>query len=114
MSRVEPSSRDAREVVPLFAALGDPRRLELLDQIATAGPQSIARRSAGSDVTRQAIAKHLRVRAAAGLGRGYRQGRDHLRELAPGRLSDGRDYLDRIASQWDDALDRLKAFVERE
>jgi hypothetical protein len=28
------------------------------------------------------------------------------------RLSDARRYLDLISKQWDDALDRLRAFVE--
>jgi DNA-binding transcriptional ArsR family regulator len=73
---------------------------------------SITRLTAGSDITRQAISKHLRMMAEAGLVRAKRRGRESLWELEPRRLADARRSLDLISKQWDDALGRLKAFVE--
>src|SRR5919108_405938 len=67
----------------------------------------------GASVTRQAITKHLPVLARAGLVRGTRRGREHVWELDPTQLAEARRYLDSISAQWDDALSRLKAFVER-
>ncbi len=67
----------------------------------------------GSRVTRQAIAKHLNVLARAGLVRGHRRGRERLWELEPRRFEIARGYLERVSKDWDDALDRLKAIVER-
>jgi len=52
---------------PVFSALGDETRLALVARLRAGGPQSIARLTAGSDVTRQAITKHLDVLAGAGL-----------------------------------------------
>jgi hypothetical protein len=39
-------------------------------------------------------------------------GRERIWELESKRLADAHAYLDRISLQWDDALERLKAFVE--
>jgi DNA-binding transcriptional ArsR family regulator len=102
----------ARTAAPLFAALGDETRLQLLLRLSSGGPESIAQLSATASVSRQAITKHLKVLAEAGLVRGRRRGREHIWQLQPKRLADARDYLDQISRQWDDALDRLKAFVE--
>ena len=102
-----------RDAAPLFAALGDETRLRLLSQLSTAGPQSISRLCTRSPVTRQAVTKHLEVLSEAGLVRSVRQGRERIWELTPKRLEDAHAYLERISRQWDDALERLKSFVER-
>jgi hypothetical protein len=73
---------------------------------------SIARLTAGFDVTRQAITKHLRLMEEAGLVRGTRNGRESIWELEPVRLAHARQYLDVISKQWDAALGRLKKLVE--
>lgn len=98
---------------PVFAALGDPTRLKLVARLCEGGPQSIARLTSGSRVTRQAITKHLVVLADAGLVRGRQRGREKLWQLEPARLEETRRYLEMISRQWDSALGRLKAFVER-
>src|SRR3989442_13928700 len=97
---------------PVFSALGDETRLTLVGRLSAAGPMSIARLTAGAGVTRQAITKHLRVLAGAGLARSRRRGRESLWELEPRQLEDARVYLDRVSKQWDLALGRLKASVE--
>jgi DNA-binding transcriptional ArsR family regulator len=74
---------------------------------------SIARLTAGTEVTRQAVTKHLRVLADAGLARGARRGRERLWTLEPGQLREARRYLDLISRSWDERLARLKDFVER-
>jgi len=96
----------------VFAALGDETRLRLVSRLCEQGPLSIAKLSAGFDVTRQAITKHLHVLADAGVVRGTRDGRERLWELAPRRLDEARRQLEVISEQWDDALGRLKSFVE--
>lgn len=106
------SAARVRDAAPLFAALGDPTRLSLVARLSAGGPESIAGLSESSEVSRQAVTKHLRILAEAGLVRGSRSGRHHIWELLPGRLRDAHDYLNRIDAQWDDALARLKAMVE--
>lgn len=99
---------------PVFAALGDRTRLRLVARLGSEGPLSIARLTAGSAVSRQAVTKHLRVLAGAGLARGVRRGREQHWELRPGPLAEARRSLELIASRWDEALARLKAAVEEE
>jgi len=97
---------------PVFAALGDETRLRLVAQLCREGPLPIARLSDASPVTRQAVTKHLHTLARAGLVRSRGPGRGRVWELQPRRLGDARQWLDRISRQWDDALERLRAFVE--
>ena len=98
----------------LFAALGDETRLRLIARLCDDGPMSIARLTTGTTVTRQAITKHLRLMEDAGLVRSHRHGRERVWQLEKKRLDEARGYLDVIAKQWDDALERLRAFVEEE
>ena len=100
------------EAVPVFAALGDATRLRLLRRLSVDGPLSITRLSEGTGVTRQAITRHLHALGDAGLVRDARRGRERVYELDLKHLDKARGYLDRIATQWDDAANRLKAFVE--
>lgn len=97
---------------PVFAALGDQTRLRLVARLGREGPLSIARLTDGADVTRQAVSKHLRVLADAGLARGVRQGREQVWQLEPAPLDEARRSLERIAQRWDEALLRLRAMVE--
>jgi DNA-binding transcriptional ArsR family regulator len=114
MSTADPVAQArVREVAPVFAALGDETRLKLVVRLCGGGPLSITNLSAKSPVSRQAITKHLEVLSEAGLVRSSRRGRERIWELQPKRLEDAQRYLDRISQQWDDALDRLKKFVER-
>jgi DNA-binding transcriptional ArsR family regulator len=100
------------EAAPLFAALGDQTRLHIVARLSSDGPLSIVRLRAGTPVTRQAITKHLHALADAGLVRDSRRGRERIWRLESRRLDEARRCLDRISQQWDDALGRLKAFVE--
>jgi DNA-binding transcriptional ArsR family regulator len=74
---------------------------------------SISRLTEGTKVTRQAVTKHLYVLRGAGLARGTRVGRDHLWEIDASRFDDARKWLAHIEGQWDEALLRLKARLER-
>ena len=96
----------------LFAALGDSTRLRLVSRLSNDGPSSITRLTAGSRVTRQAISKHLRVMEGAGLVHSERKGRESLWQLDQRRLEEARRYLGLISKQWDNALNRLRDFVE--
>jgi len=97
----------------VFAALGDETRLALVARLCTDGPLSIARLTEGVRVTRQAVTKHLHVLAGAGLARATRSGRDRVWQIDAERLDEARHWLDHIEGQWDEALARLKATLER-
>jgi len=99
---------------PVFAALGDQTRLRLVARLGAEGPLSITRLTAGTDLTRQAVTKHLRVLAGAGLARSVPHGRERRWRLRPGPLGEVRRSLDLISLRWDESLDRLRAAVEEE
>jgi DNA-binding transcriptional ArsR family regulator len=98
---------------PLFAALGDRTRLALVMRLGSTGPLSIAQLATGSAVSRQAITKHLQVLDDAGLVRSARHGRERIWQVEGERLDEARRFLEQVSGQWDDALGRLKSFVEK-
>jgi len=113
MSRSRSGALAVVDAAPLFAALGDATRLKLVSRLSVEGPLSIVRLSEGTDITRQAISKHLRALSDAGLVTDTRNGRERIWQLAPKRLEAAREHLAQISRQWDAALDRLRDFLDR-
>ncbi|MGH1347211.1 MAG: ArsR/SmtB family transcription factor [Nannocystales bacterium] len=102
------------EAAPMFAALGDEHRLRIVTRLSEQGPQPIVRLTEGTDISRQAVTKHLRALEGAGLLRSTRVGRERIWELQPNALDDAQRHLETISRQWDAAVDRLRAFVEED
>jgi DNA-binding transcriptional ArsR family regulator len=100
------------EPAAVFAALGDRTRLSLVTRLSDGRARSIAALAADTDLTRQAVTKHLHVLEGVGLVRGERVGRESRFAFRPDSLAEARAYLDRVSAQWDDALARLRSFVE--
>jgi DNA-binding transcriptional ArsR family regulator len=101
----------------VFAALGDETRLALVAKLSDGRRYSISQLSeaqpaGAARLTRQAITKHLRVLERARIVHGVRAGRESLFELDPKPIVDIKEYLEMVSVQWDQALGRLKAFVE--
>jgi DNA-binding transcriptional ArsR family regulator len=99
---------------PLFAALGDATRLRIIAILCAGGAMSITQLTTGTDITRQAITKHLVVLADAGLVRDIKVGRERLWEFEPSQLEAARASLALISQQWDEALERLRKMVEED
>lgn len=113
MRRDGPSPARLAAAVPIFTALGDRTRLQLVSRLCREGEQSIAELTAGTALTRQAVTKHLGVLAQAGLATSARQGREQRWRIEAERLAEVRHLLAQISMQWDQALTRLAAAVER-
>jgi DNA-binding transcriptional ArsR family regulator len=101
----------------VFAALGDETRLELVAKLCDGRRYSISQLSesqpaGGPRLTRQAITKHLRVLERARIVHGVRSGRESLFALDPRPIDELKEYLALVSAQWDQALGRLKSFVE--
>ena len=101
-----------RRFAPIFAALGDDTRLALINRLANGKASSIAHLTEGTDVTRQAITKHLRVLQKAHIVRSVRSGRENLFVLDPEPIRDAGEFVEMMSRRWDEALLRLKALVE--
>ncbi|MGA7089046.1 MAG: helix-turn-helix domain-containing protein [Candidatus Acidiferrales bacterium] len=115
MSRQGHSSITAKRqaYAPVFAALGDESRLSLVAKLCAGQPRSISQLTRGSRLTRQAITKHLRVLEGVGIVHSVRSGRESLFEFDPEAIEKIKKYVDLVSEQWDQALSRLKSFVER-
>jgi len=104
--------RDFEQIAPLFAALSDSTRLQIVTRLSREGPQSISVLTEETAVSRQAVTKHLQVLEDVGIAASWRNGRERIFELKPERLALANQHLDQISRQWDKALGRLQKFVE--
>jgi DNA-binding transcriptional ArsR family regulator len=107
------ASGKERNYAPLFAALGDETRLSLIMKLSSGQPGSISQLTEGTRLTRQAVTKHLRILENARLVHSMRTGRESLFQFDPQPIAEIRSYLDLVSEQWDQALARLKSFVEQ-
>jgi len=97
---------------PVFAALGDATRLELVSRLNDGQTRSIAQLADGLSLTRQGVTKHLRVLEQAGIVSSSRVGRESHFSYEPKSIDQVRTYLDTVSMQWDEALSRLQKFVD--
>ena len=97
----------------VFAALGDPTRLKLVAVLCAGGAFSIAHLTQSTEISRQGVTKHLQVLAEAGVVRDVKIGRERLWQLEPAGIDEARRTLDAIGREWEQALGRLKSFVEK-
>ena len=112
MARAHSAAVQLARDASVFHALGDKTRLKIVSRLSEGGPLSITRLTDGARVTRQAVTKHLHALASAGLVASQRAGRERIWQLQPRRLEEVRRHLAAISRHWDDAIDRLRAFVE--
>ncbi len=104
---------DAGDPAYVFAALGDATRLGLVSRLCDRGPASITTLAADFAISRQAITKHLRMMQNCGLLHSSRHGRERIWQLNEKRVQEVRHYLELISREWDNALERLRSFVEQ-
>lgn len=104
--------RRAQDAALIFSALGDSTRLRLVRRLAERAPLSVTELGNGLTVTRQGVAKHLRVLADAGIIAAEKRGRERLYSLDEDSIAQARETLEGIAAGWDRALARLKNRVE--
>lgn len=112
MSNRRLNAVNVRTYASIFAALGDETRLSVLARLAGGEPRSITELTQGTKLTRQAVTKHLKVLEDVGVVRAAKVGRESQFALEPKAIDDARAYLEQVSRQWDDALARLKSFVE--
>lgn len=106
----------ADAIGPVFAALADPTRRQIVETLVREGSTSVPALSAALPISRQAIAKHLAALGDAGLierADGTSGGREVRYRLRPGALTPASAWLDETAAAWDTRLARLKTSVER-
>ena len=102
-----------RYVDPVFKALADPTRRELLDELFRHDGQTLGALTSRFAMTRVAVAKHLRLLEEAGLVGSQRRGREKLHYLnpVPIRLVYER-WVTKYTGAWAAGLSDLKRDLE--
>lgn len=95
----------------VFDALGDQHRLQMVIRLCDAGPSSTLQLAQAIPLTRQATTKHLEILQAVGVVSSAKRGRERIWTVQPKPLMAAGDYLNALSRRWDQAIDRLKAFV---
>lgn len=114
MAAREQKATLSNNAAPVFAALGDPVRLAIVARLSASGRLPTIALKQGTELSRQAVTKHLKVLEEAGLVDSDRVGRDRLWQVRGRQVEEARRFLERISTRWDARLARLRAFVEDE
>ena len=96
-----------------FAAIADPRRRALIEALASR-PATATSLAADLPISRQAVAKHLSVLGAARVVERQRLGRETLYTLQPEALRDVSAWTERVGSEWERRLQRLRDVVSEQ
>lgn len=102
-----------RDLDVVFHALADPTRRALLERLA-AGERTVGVLAEPFPISRPAISKHLAVLGRAGLVEREARGRETVVRLRAEPLRHAREWTDRYRRFWEDRLDALADYLERE
>ena len=111
--RAVPGLAPDPDVGPVFAALADPTRREMLRSLADRPGLTASLLACELPMTRQAVAKHLGALSGAGLVEARREGRETRYTLTPAPLVDAMEWMAGVGAEWDARLARLAAAATR-
>lgn len=97
----------------VFRALADPTRRAILQQL-RAGPKGVNALAQGFEMSRPAVAKHLKILEEGRLITVEQRGRERLNHLQPEMLALALRWFGFFDGFWDDRLAGLKHEVERD
>jgi DNA-binding transcriptional ArsR family regulator len=95
-----------------FAALADPTRRAILEQLAH-GESPVAKLAEPFEISLPGISKHLKVLEQAGLIQRTRNAQWRPCRLAPAPLKDVADWIDHYRKFWEQSFDRLEAYIAK-
>lgn len=102
----------ARRLDRTFAALADPTRRRILEQLAR-GERNVTELARPHAMSLPAVSKHLRILEQAGLLRRRRYGRVHSMQLRTAPLAQATAWIEHHRKFWEGSLDRLGAYLEK-
>lgn len=99
----------------VFKALADASRRKLLDRLRQKNGQTLGELCAGLNMTRQAVAKHLRVLKKGNLVSWKREGRERIHFINPVPINEiAERWISKFEQPQLQALSRLKKKLEGE
>ena len=100
--------RSNRQTATALKALGEPRRVEIL-QLLRDGPRTVGEIASQVDVTQQAVSQHLAVLGQAGLVEARREGTRSIYAVRPDGFAPIEEF---VRSFWAPRLRALKDDIE--
>ena len=97
----------------LWAALGDPMRIRLLDLLLERGEATASMLASALPITRQGVSKHLAILERDGFVTSQRTGREVRYAVRAGGLDQARAAMAQIAARWDTRLIAIKKMAEQ-
>ena len=108
-------SAAARPKADVYAALADPTRRALLLRLAEGRRErNVTELLEPFRISQPAVSKHLRILREAGLVRSRKEGRMRLYQLQAQRLRQVRDYIAHFERYWDEKLDALGEYLDKQ
>jgi DNA-binding transcriptional ArsR family regulator len=98
----------------VFFAIADPTRRALLRRLADEGEKPVTELLRPFAMSQPAISKHLRCLRQAGLVRRRTEGRKGLYRLNASRLKQVHDWVSYFERYWDQKLDALGVYLDRQ
>jgi len=95
-----------------FAALADPTRRRMLEQLAL-GDRCVTDLARPHSMSLPAVSKHLRVLEKAELIRRRRYGRVHRLKLEATPMKQASRWIEEYRRFWEESFDRLAAYLEK-
>lgn len=96
-----------------FKALSHPIRRGIVENLA-AGPATVSEATAGFEVSKPAISKHVRVLEETGVVARKIEGRTHLLSLELGVLREAAEWMDQQRTQWVRLMDVVEDYLKEE
>lgn len=103
--------RNERHLDRTFAALADPTRRRILQELAK-GDRCVTELARPHAMSLPAVSKHLRVLERAGLIARQLNGRVHLLRLDARPMRDAQDWIGKYRQFWEASFDRLDAYLK--
>jgi len=97
----------------IFSSLADPTRRDILRRVSTR-QLSVGEIALPYDLTFAAISKHLKVLERARLIIKKRRGKEQIVRIAPQALQQADDYLEFYRQFWEERLDSLEDYLNKE
>ena len=95
-----------------FAALADPTRRRILEQLAV-GERCVTELAKPYSMSLPAVSKHLRMLEKAGLVRRRRNGRVHRLKLEAAPMQQAQQWIEDYRRFWEDSFDRLDEYLKQ-
>lgn len=102
----------ANQIDTLFAALSDPTRRAVLEQLVT-GAHTVGQLADRHDMALPSFLRHVAVLEEAGLVVTRKQGRARIVALRPRALLELEDWLEAQKTLWEGRLTRLEVLARR-